>query len=142
MNRRRFLINSSSFCSLAAIDRILYAPNQESGQQKRVRAQLDQGVANELTVGAVAMVAESDEVKVLESAGYADRDSHRPMRTDAIFDIRSISKPITVLGALLLVREGKLKLDSGLSAILPSSHFPGSLDRINPQRFRPPCGSL
>src|SRR5260370_29349559 len=41
------------------------------------------------------------------------------MRTDAIFDIRSMCKPITVLGALLLVQDGRLKLDSSLFTMLP-----------------------
>jgi CubicO group peptidase (beta-lactamase class C family) len=40
------------------------------------------------------------------------------MRTDAIFDIRSIRKPITVLGALLLVDDGKLGLGVPLAKFL------------------------
>jgi len=124
VNRRNFLINASSFCSLATMHRIFHALPSESGLERRVRAQLDLGVANELTVGAVVMVAQHGDVKVLDAAGLADRESQRPMRTDAIFDIRSMSKPITVLGALLLVQEGKLKLNSPLSAILPEfSHL-------------------
>ena len=41
----------------------------------------------------------------LEAAGYADAAMKTPMRADAIFDIRSISKVVTVFGALLLVGE-------------------------------------
>jgi CubicO group peptidase (beta-lactamase class C family) len=49
-------------------------------------------------------------VLALEAAGYSDLAAKKLMRTDAIFDIRSISKPITVLGALLLVDDWKLTL--------------------------------
>jgi CubicO group peptidase (beta-lactamase class C family) len=106
------------------VHRIFHALPSESGLEKRVRAQLDLGVANELTVSAVAMVVQHGDVKVLDAAGLADRESQRPMRTDAIFEIRSMSKPITMLGALLLVQEGKPKLNSPLSTISPEfSHL-------------------
>jgi CubicO group peptidase (beta-lactamase class C family) len=87
--------------------------------RRRVRAQMDLGVSNGLTVGAVMMVVQRDKVLALEAAGYSDLDTQRPMRTDAIFDIRSISKPITVFGALLLVHDGKLRLDDPLAKFLP-----------------------
>ena len=124
MNRRRFLWSAPSLCFLAALHRGFGASQPESALQKRVRAQLDLGVDEQLTVGAVALVAQQGQIKVLEAAGYADRDSRKPMQTDAIFDIRSICKPITVIGALLLVQDGKLKLDDPLASILPEfSHL-------------------
>ena len=124
MDRRKFLWSASSLCSLAALDRAFAAPSQESALQKRVSAQLNLGVEEELTVGAVAMVVQQGQLKVLGAAGYADRESRKPMQTDAIFDIRSMSKPITVIGALLLVQDGKLKLDDPLAAILPEFSHP------------------
>jgi CubicO group peptidase (beta-lactamase class C family) len=124
MNRRTFLWTASSFCSLTALGRTFAAAAQESALQKRVHSQLNLGVEEELTVGAVTLVAQQGQAKVFDAAGYADRESRKPMRTDAVFDIRSISKPITVLGALLLVQDGKLKLDDSLAAILPEfSHL-------------------
>ena len=124
MDRRRFLWSASSLWTLAGLGRAFAASPQESALQKRIGAQLNLGVEEELTVGAVALVAQQGQVKALEAAGYADRDSHTPMRTNAIFDIRSMCKPITVLGALLLVQEGKLKLDDSLDSILPEfSHL-------------------
>jgi len=119
VDRRNFLAKASLLCCLATASRTLAELQPQSAVYRRVRAQLDLGVLNELTVGAVAMVAQEGEVKVLEAAGYADRDSQKQMHTDAIFDIRSMCKPITVLGALLLVQDGRLKLDSSLSRILP-----------------------
>ena len=124
MNRRRFLWSASSLCSLAALGRAFAVPPPDFALQKRVRAQLDLGVDQELTVGAVALVAQRGQIKLLDATGFADRESHRPMQTDAIFDIRSICKPITVLGSLLLVQDGKLKLDDPLDSILPEfSHL-------------------
>jgi CubicO group peptidase (beta-lactamase class C family) len=80
---------------------------------------MDLNVDNGLTVGAVMMVVRRDKVLALEAAGYADLAAKKPMCADAIFDIRSISKPITVFGALLLVEEGRLGLDDPLAKFLP-----------------------
>jgi CubicO group peptidase (beta-lactamase class C family) len=87
--------------------------------QMRVKAQLDLNLANELNVGAVMMAVQHDKVLVLEAAGYLDGATKVPMPTDAIFDIRSISKPITVFAALQLVDTGKLALDDPISRFLP-----------------------
>lgn len=77
-----------------------------------------------LTVGAVMMAVRREKVLALEAAGYSDLTARKPMRTDAIFDIRSISKPITVLGALLLVDDGRLTRDDPLAKFLPEfSHL-------------------
>lgn len=118
MDRRTFLSNASLFC-LAASWRAFCGPQPQSALRRRIKAQLDLGVANEFTVGAVVMVAHKGNIKVLDAAGFADRASQKPMPTNAIFDIRSVCKPITVLGALLLVQDGKLELDTSLSTVLP-----------------------
>lgn len=99
--------------------RVFAGLEQKSPLEQRVQAQLDLGVSDGLTVGAVMMVVQRDKVLALEAAGYSDLAAKRPMRTDAIFDIRSISKPITVFGALLLVDEGKLALNDRLDKFLP-----------------------
>jgi hypothetical protein len=41
------------------------------------------------------MVVHRDKVLALEAAGCSDFETARSMRTDAIFDLRSNSKPIT-----------------------------------------------
>jgi beta-lactamase family protein len=103
LNRRSFVTGLSSVCSLVLLRGGLASSEHKSALEQRIRSQMDLGVSNELTVGAVMMVVQRDKVLALEAAGYSDLDTKRRMRTDAIFDIRSISKPITVFGALLLV---------------------------------------
>jgi CubicO group peptidase (beta-lactamase class C family) len=91
-----------------------------SALQQRVRAQLDLDVSDGLTMGAVMMVVQHGKVLALEASGFSDADAKTPMRTDAIFDIRSISKAVTVFGAFLLIDDGKLGLDDPLSKFLPA----------------------
>jgi CubicO group peptidase (beta-lactamase class C family) len=92
---------------------------------------MDLGVSDGLTAGAAMMVVQRDKVLALEAAGYSDLDTNTPMRTDAIFDIRSISKPITVFGAPLLVDDGKLGLDDPLAKFLPEFSRANITDRCS-----------
>jgi CubicO group peptidase (beta-lactamase class C family) len=65
------------------------------------------------------MAVQHGKVLALEVAGFADAATKTPMRTDAIFDIQSISKPFTVFATFLLIDEGKIALDDPLSKLLP-----------------------
>jgi len=124
LERRTFLAGLSSVGCLALTKNAAAYLAPMSPLQERVRAQLDVSVSDGLTVGAVMMVVQRDNVLALEAAGYADLAAKRPMRTDAIFDIRSMSKPVTVFGALLLVDDGKLALEDPLAKFLPQfSHL-------------------
>jgi CubicO group peptidase (beta-lactamase class C family) len=75
--------------------------------------------------GAVALVADRDKVLTLESVGWADIDSRKPMRGDCLFWIASQSKPITAAGLMLLVDEGRVCVDAPVEKYLPE--FRGQL---------------
>lgn len=67
--------------------------------------------------GAVAVVERAGERELTLAAG--EGRPGRPMETDAIFRIYSMTKPITAVAALLLVDEEKLALDAPVSRYLP-----------------------
>ena len=119
MNRRGFVTGLSSAASLLMMNRAFASTEPKSALERRVHAQLALGVDDDLTIGAVMMVVQHGKVLALEAAGFADAATKTPMRTDTIFDIRSISKPVTVFAAFLLIDEGKLALDDPLSKYLP-----------------------
>jgi CubicO group peptidase (beta-lactamase class C family) len=119
LNRRGFVAGLSSLSSLVIVRRAFSSIEHKSALEQRVRAQLDLGVSDGLTVGAVMMAVQRDKVLAFEAAGYSNADARTPMRTDAIFDIRSISKAVTVFGAFLLIAEGKVRLDDPLAKFLP-----------------------
>jgi len=52
--------------------------------------------------------------------GHQDVAGNRPMRTDALFRIASMTKPVTSVAALILVEEGRLRLDDPLAAYIPT----------------------
>jgi len=86
---------------------------------KTLSAALKPFVDNQTLAGAVVLVASSNRVLALEAVGYADISAKRPMRTDALFWIASQSKPMTVAALMMLVDEGKVKLDDPVEKYLP-----------------------
>ena len=69
--------------------------------------------------GAVLLAATKDRVLSLESVGYADLASKRPMPTDALFWIASMSKPMTGTALTMLIDEGKVGLEDPVEKYLP-----------------------
>jgi CubicO group peptidase (beta-lactamase class C family) len=90
-------------------------------------AALPQGVAHSLQplvdnhtlVGAVTLVASKDKVLSLEAVGCADVAAQKPMRSDCLFWIASMTKPITATALMMLVDEGKVSLDDPVEKYLP-----------------------
>lgn len=70
--------------------------------------------------GAVTLVVAPRGAIALEAFGLADIESGRPMRRDSVFWIASMTKPITAMGVLMLVEEGKLGLDDPVSKFVPA----------------------
>jgi CubicO group peptidase (beta-lactamase class C family) len=68
--------------------------------------------------GLVALVARGDEVQVT-ALGVQDVADGTPMRRDTIFRIASMTKPIAAAAAMILVEEGKLRLDEPVARLLP-----------------------
>ena len=69
--------------------------------------------------GAVTMVVEPDRVLHLSAVGQADIASAKPMTTDALFWIASMTKPITGAAVLMLQDEGKLSVDDPVAKYVP-----------------------
>ena len=55
-----------------------------------------------------------------ENFGVRDPGSTQPMTADTIFRLYSMSKPITSVAAMMLVDDGKLRLDDRLSKYIPA----------------------
>jgi CubicO group peptidase (beta-lactamase class C family) len=77
--------------------------------------QLDAAVARGDTPGVVALVVDRNGVLYEGAAGRLDVARNLPMASDAIFRIASMTKPITSVAVMMLVEEGKLRLDDPVS---------------------------
>ncbi len=69
--------------------------------------------------GAVVLVADRDKTIAIETVGFADIEENKPMRKNTVFWIASMTKSVTAAAFMLLVDEGKVKLDDPVSKYIP-----------------------
>ena len=86
---------------------------------KPVAAALQPFVDRHELAGAVTLVATKDKVLDVETVGWADIAAKKPMHADAVMWIASMSKGITAAAFMILVDEGKVKLDDPVEKYLP-----------------------
>lgn len=69
--------------------------------------------------GAVTLIAQRGKVISVKAVGYQDIGGGKPMKTDTIFDVRSMTKPVTAIGIMILVEEGQLAINDPVEKYLP-----------------------
>jgi CubicO group peptidase (beta-lactamase class C family) len=76
-------------------------------------------VDNDEISGAVTVVVGPDGIIAVEAFGLADVAKKRSMGKDSMFWIASMTKPMTAMAVMMLVEEGKVKLDDPLEKYVP-----------------------
>lgn len=84
-----------------------------------IAASMQSYVDRHLFAGAVMLVATPEQILTHEAVGFMDLAARKPMAADAVFWIASQSKPITGAALMILVDEGKVKVDDPVSKYLP-----------------------
>jgi len=69
--------------------------------------------------GTVTLVARNGRVAHLEAQGLMDIETRKPMATDALFRIMSMTKPVVGVAVLMMVEEGKVHLNDPVSKFIP-----------------------
>ena len=83
--------------------------------RERMQAFTDQNIIS----GSVTIVATKDKLLQIESVGYADLNKKEKMRSDHIFWIASMTKPMTGVCVMMLQDEGKLSVNDNVEKYLP-----------------------
>jgi CubicO group peptidase (beta-lactamase class C family) len=87
-------------------------------------------VAEGSAPGLVALVAKGDETRVFP-VGSMTLEGKAPVHRDTIFRLASMTKPITAVAAMMLVEEGKLRLDEPIDRLAPELADRRVLKRID-----------
>ena len=69
--------------------------------------------------GVVTLVARYGRIAHFEPHGLADLNANRPMRTDTVFRIASMTKPIVGAAILMVAEEGKVGFNDRVSKFIP-----------------------
>ena len=69
--------------------------------------------------GSVTLVSRNGRVAHLEAQGLMDIDTRKPMAPNALFRIMSMTKPVVGVAILMLIEEGKVRLNDPVSRFIP-----------------------
>ena len=86
----------------------------------RLDALVDRHIEEDNLAGAVTLIARHGRAVRLQAHGMQDRENSKPMMTDAIFRIASMSKAITSVAVMMLYEEGRFMLSDPLSKFIPA----------------------
>lgn len=109
---------------------------------KRIDEVLQRHIATDRITGAVVALSRRGRLVHKAALGVADPTTGAPMRQDALFQMFSSTKPIAAAAVLMLMEEGRLRLEDPVSRYLPefkaarvAVRKPGDTGRFAP---RPP----
>ena len=86
---------------------------------ERIRPTMQDFVDKENLPGFLTVVARHGKIVHFETVGMRDIENNKPMESDTIFRIYSMSKPITSVVVMMLYEEGKFQLDTPVSDFIP-----------------------
>ena len=69
--------------------------------------------------GFITAVARKGKVVHFETQGYSDVEKQIPLQKDSLFRIYSMSKPVTGVALMILLEEGKVRLNDPVSLYIP-----------------------
>ena len=81
--------------------------------------------------GVAVAVVNKDGLLYNEAAGKSRTLANTPMAKDTIFNMASMTKPVTSVAIMMLIDEGKLKLDDDVATYLPKWKDPLVISKFN-----------
>ncbi len=85
----------------------------------RIDAAVQSALDQKRVVGAVIAVMQDGDLAHLKAYGLANREAGVPMKTDALFRLASITKPIVTAAAMRMIELGRLSLDAAVTDFFP-----------------------
>ena len=113
----------SFFCPFCQAAQLPVAPAQEVSMSAEkldlIASAVREFIDAKKISGASVLVARKGKVVYDETFGMMDRQAKRKVEKDTIFRFYSMSKPITSVAVMMLVEQGKVKLDDPVSKHIP-----------------------
>ncbi|HEY4245463.1 MAG TPA: serine hydrolase domain-containing protein [Lacunisphaera sp.] len=110
------LIHARSFATPAQVEALGFSPSRLERLDNVIQSTVDQ---HQLS-GAVMYLARDGQTVELKAYGLQDIENKKPMQTDTIFRIASMSKAVTTVAALILYEEGRFMLSDPVSKYIPA----------------------
>lgn len=132
MNRRASFLALGLAAGLAFAAPVTFADSLPAEATTAITRELQEAIQRGDTTGVVALVVDREGVVYEAAVGMANVTANRPMTPDAIFNIASMTKPVTSVAIMMLVEQGKLSIDDPVSRHLPGFDKLQVLTKFNP----------
>jgi CubicO group peptidase (beta-lactamase class C family) len=99
----------------AAPESVGLSPQRLARMNRVFKEEVDKG----RLPGAVIAIARKGKLAYFQSLGFRDKAANAPMKTDAIFSIASMTKPMVSVAIMQLWEEGKIRLNDPIGKYLP-----------------------
>lgn len=119
LNRRHFLSASALAAGFASLPASLRAAQTGPLAWAPVRKTMQGFIDSKYVPGTVAAIGRGTEAPDFLSTGALAFDNPAPVAEDSLFRAYSMTKPITGMAAMMLIEDGKLKLDQNIADFLP-----------------------
>jgi CubicO group peptidase (beta-lactamase class C family) len=86
---------------------------------QRYDAYLEQEIAEGRLPGAVSLISRNGQIVHRSALGYSSLKDEKPMQTDQIFQLMSMTKPIITVAFMMLYEEGHFQLSDPVAKYLP-----------------------
>lgn len=93
-------------------------------KEDKVRDIIEREITSHYIAGANVLAIKDNQIIYNQSFGYSNLEQKIQMQQDTIFRLYSLSKPITAVGILMLVDQGKLALTDQVSKYIDTFHHP------------------
>src|ERR1041385_4326251 len=90
-----------------------------SERLQRITQMIQRRIAAGEMSGAVTIVARKGKIVHLEAQGVLDLESKKPLAKDSMFRVASMTKPVTGLAIMMMIEEGKVRLNDPVSRYIP-----------------------
>lgn len=105
---------------------------------KRIDTVMQGFVDSHSSAGMVTLMAREGKIVFSNVYGMADIEEKKPMTAETLFRIASMSKPITVVAALILYEEGRFLLTDPVSKYIPEFAHPMVIKPVDGQDIYSP----
>ncbi len=103
-----------------ASPRIAKKAQFDSQRLASIGIRLERDVASGVIPGAAIMIGSSERTIFEQHVGFRELMTSDPLRSDAIWRIYSMTKPIVTTAAMVFVENGLLRLDQAVAEFIPS----------------------
>lgn len=115
---------------------LLATPFAASNDRSQLYADMQQILDEEGLQGAVWATVAADGSTVSDAAGVRDAASRMPMQDSTRVHVGSVAKAVLAIGVLRLVTQGRLSLETPVTAVVPAIRFDNHWETTHPVRVR------